>query len=377
MESAYLQIEIALLARETKQLSGLTPTPGEEAAHVSEASKARRLRIQNGSRRRVSEEVVRNRAIDTRSVLTQNTGPERTPFAKARLAVKELQDPDLAAKKVLITASADRRESHILIISPAALRSWPPLQVDNAVAFSKSDGFDRYVFVIARSIAGDSQFWELWSAVYGSNDAPFLFCQTLRNYQQERNLWLQLGQVFCAPSDFDDNLVLIFANDQSGSVGLLSTRAADILVCCEPSICPVVSRLLPLRLGVLKPRAFEVTRFNNESELLEWTPLPISHSARSLWKRRAKSRELSWADGFRPLLGRLSWVAAGSRPDISASLGELSEKVNCLTKVDLFTINQLVSFLQEPMDGRKLNTLRKLNPLASSRASLPTARWAQ
>ena len=104
------------------------------------------------------------------------------------------------------------------------------------------------------------------------------FGQTLQRYLGEKHLGFRFGQVFCAPSDFGDNLFPSFARDQSGLVGLLSTHVGDISVGGDPSIYPAASRLLALRFGVLKSsldvddtstrlahRGLEITRPNDGS----------------------------------------------------------------------------------------------------------------
>ena len=55
-----------------------------------------------------------------------------------------------------------------------------------------------------------------------------------------------------------------------------------------------------------------------------------------------------WVD-FRNLLGQLSWVGVGSRPDILAQLGEPSERVNYLNR-GLFVIKQLPSRAKGAVD---------------------------
>ena len=64
--------------------------------------------------------------------------------------------------------------------------------------------------------------------------------------------------------------------------------------------------------------------------------------------------ETSRVEDCRSFLAQLSRVAAGSRPDISASLGELRLRVNCLRDMDVFAVNRFVSFLQETAGARTL-----------------------
>ena len=58
---------------------------------------------------------------------------------------------------------------------------------------------------------------------------------------------------------------------------------------------------------------------------------------------------------FRSLLGQLSRVAAGSRPDISALSGKISECVDDLRNLVLFSLSQLVSYVRETAN---LHTLK-------------------
>ena len=66
--------------------------------------------------------------------------------------------------------------------------------------------------------------------------------------------------------------------------------------------------------------------------------------------------EPSFLDRFRSLLGQPSRIAAGIRPDTSASPGELSERVTDRRNVDLVPINQLVSNVKGTADLQALKS---------------------
>ena len=73
-----------------------------------------------------------------------------------------------------------------------------------------------------------------------------------------------------------------------------------------------------------------------------------------LWAQGGESAEPLFLDQPRSLPGRLSWIAAGSRPDISAFLGELSEGANNLHNPDFFPIKQIVSYVKKTAGLRAL-----------------------
>ena len=87
-------------------------------------------------------------------------------------------------------------------------------------------------------------------------------------------------------------------------------------------------------------------------------------SHRCLWAQRAEPMRPSLLHDSRSLLGQLSRVAAWSRPEISASLGEIRERAGNLIKLKLFTNNRLAPYVH---DTANLHSLKFLSTVGVAR----------
>ena len=97
----------------------------------------------------MDEATAHRRALDARWLLTQKRDGSGLHLVKARLLITGFQDPGIEMDKVPITACVARKESYLLVASTAALKVWALLQLDISVAFLKTAGSHRDVFVKA------------------------------------------------------------------------------------------------------------------------------------------------------------------------------------------------------------------------------------
>ena len=109
------------------------PIYAETALLAAAVLRATRLEIQNRHKRHVfgfaRETVVCERSLDTRWEQTWKLAQDGAPSVETRQVVEGIQDPDLTKNRALMTASAARKESHLMEVSAAALKGWPSLQL--------------------------------------------------------------------------------------------------------------------------------------------------------------------------------------------------------------------------------------------------------
>ena len=122
--------------------------------------------------------------VDTRWMLTWKE-VAGVITAKARLAAKGHQAPDLCNDNVDIAGCVIRRLSHLQLISLGALKKWPIRSLDTKNASLQTDGFDREVYPrapCAWNFKDNRRFRRLQGPAYGRVDAPVALHQPLRKY---------------------------------------------------------------------------------------------------------------------------------------------------------------------------------------------------
>ena len=134
-----------------------------------------------------------------------------------------------------------------------------------------------------------------------------------------------------------------------------------------------LTRLLTLRFGELKVNPMgdrytptKITHCGLEMEKIGDGPMVISQrdNVEQLyplnlpsrrWANRCNETEPSFPDDFRKLPGQPSRAGVSSRPDISARLGDPSERVGNLKTMDLHVIDRLVSYMEDVVDMSTTN----------------------
>ena len=180
------------------------------------------------------------------------------------------------------------------------------------------------------------------------------------------------GGVFGLCSAFGDNFFVVCRTEKTGLVGMFSVHVDDVLVCTASFarlgiMSPSALRLGRLEIAELESRGAtsKLTRCGFEMERSPDGSLRVSQRSSigrlppmvapgRCWTQRDKAMESSIPEAPRLLLGELSGVAAGSRPDISARLGELGERVDNLKNMDSFAIDRLAPNVRGAVDLQAL-----------------------
>ena len=142
----------AWVAEERNRISGQELTEGEERAFSDLVKKAKERELEAWEQLRVFSPIQpgtqQENLVDTRWVLAWKE-VDGVKTAKARLAAKGFQGPDLRMGNVDIAGCVSCRSSHLQVVSLGALRKWPLWSLDIKNAFLQADGFDRDVLLRA------------------------------------------------------------------------------------------------------------------------------------------------------------------------------------------------------------------------------------
>ena len=190
---------------------------------------------------------VSNEIVQTRWVLTWKMVDDKKK-AKARLATKGFQDPDLREGLVSL------RSSHLRVISAGATRKRKIWSLGFKNAFRQADGFARDVFIYAPdkwepSLQGRE--WKLKALAYGLDEAPAAFRRTLRRRKLNPEASVQSVGLRCQAPTFDSCLSFVFRKGGS-AVGAFATQIDDILGRGESDILAKMRIYSGQRFGGLK-----------------------------------------------------------------------------------------------------------------------------
>ena len=209
------------------------------------------------------------------------TEVEGEKTAKARLAAKEYQDPEIRMGNVDIAGSVSRRFSHLRVLSRGAPAKWPLWGLDIKCARLQADVFGCEVFLRAArewNSEDSRRVWKLRLLAYGSNDAPAALQRPLRKYlvnsaESPSSVGFRFDVSSFAPR-------MYFVYRRSGSaVGVSTTHTGDISGCGEPDI-------------LSRARNFSQERFRKLKVLAG----SLAHVGMGLGQRKDFSAALTQAD---------------------------------------------------------------------------------
>ena len=156
--------------------------------------------------------------------------------AKARLAVKGYQEPDLRMGNVDIACCVSRRSSHLQLISLGASERWALWGLDIKNALVQAGGFDPEIHLRAPrqwNSKDTRRVWKLRAPARGLEDAPVASRRSLREYL------VNFAESLCSVglrfevSSFGPCVYFIFRKSV-GAVGVIATNFDDIPGCGEP-----------------------------------------------------------------------------------------------------------------------------------------------
>ena len=325
------------------------PDQGEEHAfvvliprhlHNSEnCFEAKRKEIENLKCHNVFEEVPDQgqKTIGTNWILAEKVKDGKT-FVKARLCARGDQEVD---KQNIRTDSPTIDKSNIkLILLTAAKNNWQVKTSDVSCAFLQGAEIDREVYVKPpREARVRNTLWKMNKSIYGLDDAS-------------RNWYLSLHETLtalgCVVSKFDSALFLYF--HEGALHGILGTHVDDLLHTGDSVFEDnVISKLKSTYIfGTEEEEDFRyvgmnVQRFDNHItvnqdhyikalEVPDMTPFADLSPDEIL---EEKSQGI-----FRSCVGKIGWLCAHSRPDLSFDYIDLSSKFGKATVKDFRNVSK-------------------------------------
>ena len=355
----------AMAASEVLFLSGSTITDQDEEKYRPVIMKAKKAEIKNFFDHDAIEEVpkssVTGNTVTMRWVLTWKdaetsvSGLPPLKRVKARLVARGFQDPAQKNGLLINTAKMALRGTNQVVMSVGALKGWALNKMDIATAFLKSDYVKRDIWLSPPVEAGvsNSYTWKAKKAIYGLSDAPSEFHRTLTGFFLGHEVWLQQLGVTISNTELDPCLFL--AKEGEELVGIFSTHVDDILIAANPEFGDYFRAIMDKR--------FDRTKFED---------LPFVHCGTRITKAAdgfvldqndycgrlveveipsgVKDGDLVDEDTLyhsRAAIGRVTYLAYGTRPDLTARIGDISSRVTKLTFGDVRELNATAVFAKK------------------------------
>ena len=215
-----------------------------------------------------------------------------------------------------------RRESLKLLLAVAANEGFSLRSVDIRAAFLQAKGLEREVFMAPpKDIQKPGILWKLRKPLYGLNDAS-------------RKFWLKVKEVF---RDFGlkklvGDEALYYKHNKDGNLeGMISTHVDDFSLAGSKDFLETVTEEIRKTLDISKIEdekfrftGIDVQRFDDRIEI---SMADYAASLEDISIREDASDEKLTRDEMRVLrkyVGKLSWLAANTRPDLAVhALGKL------------------------------------------------------
>ena len=279
------------------------------------------------------------RCIDTRWVVTY-----KGDGIKARIVARGFQEQQkVAADSPTVAKTAVRS-----VLAVAASQNWTIKTTDIKSAFLQGRDIDRDIFLKPPKESGEAPgtLWRLKKSLYGLNDGARQFYLSLRH---------ELLALGCMISSVDPSLFIYHLN--SKLCGLLISHVDDFLHAGDSSFERLVIQPLARRFVVGR---VEVSNFTYIGLDITQRSSSIQISMNSyVTKYQEECKQVvSAGESDRPLndkeqkeyraaVGRLNWVAQGTRPDVFFDVIDLSTKLRQATVKDLNRAKKMLIKLLE------------------------------
>ena len=286
-------------------------------------------------------------AVTTRWVYTLKDGGSK---AKARLVARGFQDKDI---DLLDTSSPTCSKTNVrMALVIASSMGWTPNSIDISTAFLQGKPLERTVYLKPPSTHYDGPpnvLWKLRKSVYGLNDAPRLWFESLTDLLKSVN-----GQF-----DPTDPAFMWWHDSEGTLMGIMCLHVDDILWSGTTEFNRTVVDKLRKAFPIGKESKGDFVYCGlqihtlNTSEGIVVTVDQLEYVQRiegiPLQKEDRQSDVLAnkpQHEAYMELVGKLLWAASQTRPDIAFLVMRLSQHTKCPTLADLHKANSVLKRAQ-------------------------------
>ena len=322
-------------------------------------TQAKHNEIRKWREHNVYEEVedIGQKRMSVRWVLTEKV-KEKKPDVNARLVARGFEEDTEKLRKDSPTCS---KEGVRIVYAIGSSKGWKPYTIDIKAAYLQGGDIGREVYLKPPPEFDEGKLWKLKKAVYGLCDAARTW------YLQVKRKLLALSVKMCS---LDNSLFRWYNNGMLE--GLICIHVDDFLYCGTKEFeNQVVGKIRKeFQIGTSASGSFKYLGLNvmtnNEGVTVDQIQYAASLSTVEISYTRAmqKNSELSEQEkeGYRALIGQLSWMSTHTRPDIAYDTCELSIAYKQATVSDLVKLNKL---LERVKKDRMRLYFPKLLPIGS------------
>ena len=237
------------------------------------------------------------------------------------------------------------RESMKVFLSLAANENFELQSIDIRAAFLQSNILNRHVFVEPpKDLKKENIVWKLRKPLYGLDDAS-------------RKFWLRIQQIFKEEGlkNVNGDEAYYYQRSNGNLIGMILTHVDDFSIAGTEEFVKKVTDLCKEKLQVSKIEKNKF-RFTGIDIIKTEAGITISMEdyARSLEKvediRKGKPSELlsnQELKVFRKYVGKFSWLAANTRPELAIIALQMSKKNSNATLKDLKKVNFVIDKINE------------------------------
>merc|ERR1712240_381469 len=337
----YLQVEKSVYFMDYEIFSLEVPVKEYGKPEIIEAKKSE---IENLKTYETFEEVrdEGQETIGRRWIITEKQKHDgQKKDYKARLVAKGFQELDQPQSDSPTAA----KESFKLLMTLSANFNFKIVSMDIRAAFLQAKTLDREVFVRPpNDIEKEGVIWKLLKPLYGLDDASRKFYLTVKETLQKMGLKTLPG---------DD--AVYYEHKNGKLMGLILSHVDDFTIAGTQEFVQrivagieekfTVSKVEEdnsrfTRLDVkTKDGKIEVSMEDYAELIKEITEIRKANRDEALTKPELKE--------YRKYTGKISWLAQGTRPDLSFSALQLARTNNKATLADLWNVNRLVKKVKE------------------------------
>merc|ERR1712002_1265992 len=255
---------------------------------------------------------------------------------KARLVAKGFQELDQPQSDSLTAA----KESFKLLMALSANYKFKMVSMDIRAAFLQAKTLDREVFVRPpKDIEKEGKVWKLLKPLYGLDDASRKFYLKVKETLQKMGLKTLPG---------DD---AVYYEHKNGELqGLILSHVDDFTIAGRTEFVDRIVTGIKNKFTVSKVEEdnFRFTgldvKTNNDQIEISMEDYADSITEIDEIRKADGKEELTKPElkEYRRYTGKISWLAQGTRPDLSYSALNLAKKNNCATIADLRNVNRIV-----------------------------------
>ena len=312
--------------------------------NTQEVKDAKHREIENLMKFNVFEEVedCGQPRIGSRWVVTQKEKKDgQKTDIKGRIVAKGFQEED----KPQSDSPTLLRESLKMYFAVAANEKFNIRSLDIRAAFLQAKGLNREIYMEPpKDIKNEGKIWKLQKPLYGLNDAS-------------RKFWLKMKEVLTENKMkvLEGDEAFFYRHDEKGDLeGMLSSHVDDLILAGTENFLDEITEKIASKLEISKLADNEF-RFTGMDIKKEGDVIVVSMEdyAESLTKIEIRKgnpddplteTEMKM---FRKYVGKLSWLANNTRPDLAINVLNSARKQKNARLKDLREINRIVEKIKE------------------------------